>query len=171
MDGRSDAAFRFRGMRSGDIPVVGDWDGNGTTTCGYFRAEDVSWHFRNTNADGWDDMPPIRHGPPTDIPITGDWDGDGRDSIGIYRPGTGEVDVWDELGMQPAHLAFWGNPLSVPVVADWGGAGVDSVAFVAEGVWFRRFVNCNCWPSNRPEPLEVSLGAGVPLGGRWEPTP
>src|SRR3954447_20465707 len=35
-----------------DVPVTGDWDGNGTRTIGIFRPDDGEWHLRTTNTGG-----------------------------------------------------------------------------------------------------------------------
>src|SRR6266404_992251 len=37
---------------SGDIPVVGDWDGNGTVTIGVYRASISTFFLRNSNSIG-----------------------------------------------------------------------------------------------------------------------
>src|SRR5260370_28866605 len=36
--------------------AVGDWDGNGTTTVGMFDPATGTWHLRNTNGAGADDL-------------------------------------------------------------------------------------------------------------------
>ena len=58
--GRSDATFLLRNAtrpgrptsrvpfgEKGDVPVVGDWDGNGTATVGVFRAPEATFYLRN----------------------------------------------------------------------------------------------------------------------------
>ena len=63
--------------RSGDIPVVGDWDGDGTQTVGVVRpnAARNSNHLLLRNSDGSVlDFWYGRHG---DRVLVGDWNGDG----------------------------------------------------------------------------------------------
>src|SRR5215208_6762014 len=37
---------------NGDIPIVGDWNGDGTTTVGLFRPTGATFYLRNTNSTG-----------------------------------------------------------------------------------------------------------------------
>jgi hypothetical protein len=55
----------------GDYPVVGDWDGNGTTTIGVYR--NGTFYLRNENTIGFAEII-FGLGNPGDIPIAGDWD-------------------------------------------------------------------------------------------------
>jgi hypothetical protein len=55
-------------------PVVGDWDGNGTTTIGVFDPSIGNFYLRNSNSAGVADLS-IFFGGSGDIPIAGDWDG------------------------------------------------------------------------------------------------
>ena len=68
----------------GDIPVTGDWDGNGTTTIGVYRPSTSTWYLRNANSGGTS-IGGFGYGAPADAPLTGDWDGDGTTTIGVYR--------------------------------------------------------------------------------------
>jgi len=98
-----------------DIPVTGDWDGDGEDTIGVYR--DGRWFLSNSITN-----PSIDHefwwGWPDDIPVTGDWDGDGEDTIGVYRDGrwylsnsitTPSVD----------HSFWWGWATDKPVTGHW----------------------------------------------------
>jgi hypothetical protein len=79
--GFADAALNY-GL-PGDYPVVGDWDGNGTTTIGIYR--DGYFYLRNANTIGFA-IVVFAFGQPGDQPIAGDWDDDGVDTIGVFRP-------------------------------------------------------------------------------------
>jgi hypothetical protein len=67
------ANITFNYGRPGDIPIVGDWDGNGTVTPGVVRKG--TWYLRNGNLGGVADVAPFNYGRPGDIPIVGDWQG------------------------------------------------------------------------------------------------
>ncbi|HEX8628981.1 MAG TPA: hypothetical protein VF755_12505 [Catenuloplanes sp.] len=69
-------------FRNDDVPVVGDWDGNGTDTIGVVQPLDANnnWALRNSNTAGaanvafaFGDSRPA---------LTGDWDGNGIDTPG-----------------------------------------------------------------------------------------
>ena len=72
------------GMR-GAIPVVGDWNGDGTTKVGVYREGtwmlDLDGNGRWEEQDLWAQL-----GRPSDRPVVGDWDGDGKSDIGVFGP-------------------------------------------------------------------------------------
>ena len=82
-DGVPIRTIRF-GM-TGATPVVGDWDGSGTTKVGVFL--DGLW-FLDLNGNGtWDESDLwIKLGKKADQPVAGDWNGDGKTDIGIFGP-------------------------------------------------------------------------------------
>jgi hypothetical protein len=55
----------------GDIPVIGDWDGNSIDTVGVFR--NGRFYLRNSNTNGLPDVS-FAYGTPGDIPVVGTWD-------------------------------------------------------------------------------------------------
>lgn len=63
----------------GDLPVAGDWDGDGTDEIGVRRPKGV---FRLRHADG--SVTRARLGEKGDLPVAGDWDGDGHTDLGVY---------------------------------------------------------------------------------------
>jgi hypothetical protein len=67
---------------STDVPVVGDWNNDGTDTLGFFRRG--IWHLTNFFDRGFADAT-FGFGHPTDIPVVGDWNNDGTDTLGVVR--------------------------------------------------------------------------------------
>ena len=129
---------------AGDLPVAGDWDGDGIDTLGVFRPSTGQF----TLTDSTNSSPPFTisvtratFGAAGDLPISGDWDGDGKDSIAVYRPSTGETfftndDLSTTLGISnnvsPGIdiVAFLGVAEDLPIGGDWNGDGRDSL-----GLW------------------------------------
>ena len=71
---------------AGDIPVAGDYDGDGRTDIGVFRPR-PAWFIVVLGA-----RPAIEQwGAPGDHEIPADYDGDGRTDIAVFRTATG---VW-----------------------------------------------------------------------------
>jgi hypothetical protein len=64
----------------GDNPMTGDWNGDGVTETGIFRAGG-HWYLDMNNNGTWDSAPTDKEfywgKTPGDIPITGDWNRDG----------------------------------------------------------------------------------------------
>jgi hypothetical protein len=129
----------------GDVPFMGDWDGDGVDTPGLFRKSSGFAYLRNSNTQGFADIS-FFFGNPGDIPIAGDFDFDGFDTVSIYRPSEGKVYIVNELGanggsLGPAEFSyFFGNPGDKPFVGDFDGDGVETVGLHRESsglVYFR----------------------------------
>ncbi len=75
-----------------DLPVIGDWDGDGDDNIGLYRPGSSTgvFYLDIDNDGGAADIVTPEYGDFGDIPIAGDWDGDSDDNIGVYRPDTGE---------------------------------------------------------------------------------
>lgn len=69
----------------GDVPVVGDWNGDGEDTPGLRRASNGFVYLRNTNTEGVADISYF-YGDNGDLVFAGDWNDDGVDTVGLYRP-------------------------------------------------------------------------------------
>jgi hypothetical protein len=115
----------------GDIPVAGDWTGNGVDTVGVVRGN--QWLLRTRNSAGQPDIS-FTFGQPGDIPVVGDWDGDGRDGIGVVRGTTWILRNTPTPG-PPDHTFDFGDADSIPVVGDWDGDGISSPGRFSDGTW------------------------------------
>ena len=73
---------------SGDLPIAGDWDGDGRDEVGLFRPS-AALFILDVDGDGVDNNDPrYVFGSPGDRALVGDWNCDGRDELGVYRPVT-----------------------------------------------------------------------------------
>ena len=88
--GAADYSFYFG--NSGDVPFVGDFDGNRIDTVGLYRQSSGFVYFRNSLSTGIADFN-FFYGNPGDVILAGDWDGDGDDTVAVYRPSDGRVYV------------------------------------------------------------------------------
>ncbi len=79
----------FFGM-GGDIPLAGDWDGDGYDTFAVWHPSRGAVYISNGLGTAPADFSYF-FGEPRDRPFSGDFDGDGKDTVGLYCPGTGLV--------------------------------------------------------------------------------
>jgi len=121
----------------GDVPFMGDWDGDGIETPGLYRQSDGFVYLRNSNTQGIADIS-FFFGNPGDIPIAGDFNGDGFDTVSIYRPSVQRFFIINELaedggGLGAADRFYtFGDPGDTPIVGDFDGDGVETAALYRE---------------------------------------
>jgi len=119
----------------GDVPIVGDWNGNGVDTAGVVRFQNGTanavWLLKNTNTGGTADLSfpygRLSDGPP----VTGDWNADTTDTPGIIRGFGAGVLTWLLRNSNTAGTAelsaAYGRDLDKPIVGDWNGDGIDGL--------------------------------------------
>jgi PKD repeat protein len=104
---------------STDLPVTGDWNGDGRTDVGVFRNPTHTFILKNgttTTSINW--------GTSTDLPVTGDWNGDGRTEVGVFRNSTHTFYL--KNGTTTTSIN-WGTSTDKPVTGDWNGDGRTEV--------------------------------------------
>jgi hypothetical protein len=143
----------------GRYPLVGDWNGDGRSTAGWYVDGAVT--LQGATASGGDLR--FSYGRAGDVPVVGDWNGDGRTTVGVVRGGQWHLRNSNSGG--PASVSFgYGRVGDVPVVGDWNGDGRTTVGVVRGGQWHLR-------NSNSGGPASVSFGYGragdVPVVGDW----
>ena len=160
-DGSANVSVGFGA--NGDVPLLGDWDGDGDDDIGVFRPG-TSTFFLDNNGDGAADTS-IGFGANGDTPLVGDWNGDGNDDIGVFRPGTstffldvganGTVDTTVRMGAIG----------DVPIVGDWDGDESDDVGVYRPNL-SRFFLDQG---NNGGIDTAVTFGANgdTPLIGDW----
>lgn len=114
----------------GDIPLLGDWDGDGVDTPGVYRPSRGSAHLTN-------EVPAYlsaNHlasttfffGMPGDRVFAGDWDGDGIDTLGLSR--RGHVFLANTNATTVADEEIWfGTHRDIPNAGDPDGNGLDGL--------------------------------------------
>jgi len=107
----------------GDLPMLCDWNGDGTATVGLFRPSDGFVYFRNTNTFGIAEIT-FYYGQAGDIPLCGDWDGDGKAGIGVFRPAEATFYLRDKASLGFAdYVVTFGIRGDQPIAGDWDGNG------------------------------------------------
>lgn len=137
--GVSDLSFPY-GDPS-DVPITGDWNGDGVDTPGIYR--DNSFYLRNSNSAGFADHV-FPFGSPGDVPVAGDWNGDGTDTVGVYRPSNATWYLRNSHSGGTPDLSFgYGLANETPVTGDWNGDGTDTIGIfrASDRSWYLRNSN------------------------------
>ena len=151
------------------IPIVGDWDGDGTDTVSAYDPTTGRFYLSNDPATGTAQIT-LMYGNPGAQPLVGDWDGDGKDNIGVRMGNTFYLRTTpvDQPGETTATVAY-GNPDDVPLIGDWDGDGKDNVGVYRPGS-FRFYLRMN--PTTGPGDTTRVVAYGnpnaTPLVGDWD---
>ncbi len=160
---------------AGDLPLVGDWNGDGDDDIGAYRPssrlflldldESCTWNAANDSA--------ILFGASGDTPIIGDWNGDGDDDIGIYRPSNRlfRLDV-NEDGVFNAgsdSQFLFGLSGDRPLVGDWNGDGDDDIGIYrpSNRLFLLDLNENNVWNPGSDLGYLLGLVGDQPLVGDW----
>ena len=158
-EGEPEVEFSYG--QPGDVPLMGDWNGDGTVGIGVRRGN--TFILRNSASAGAPDHI-FRWGRATDIPIVGDWNGNGRDAVGLKRGRRWFLK--NRLDGSPHEIQFdWGRDTDVPITGDWDGNGPTGIGIKRGRMWYLK---------NRLDggPHQIEFGWGrdtdVPVTGDWD---
>lgn len=116
---------------SGDVPLVGDFDGDGRTEIATYTPETRQFMI-DLDLDGRPDLDFILSNMLAgDLTLVGDWNGDGIDTPGFYRPSDSSWHVINENAstQEDQSLATSSVPGVIPLAGDWDGDGDDTFGF------------------------------------------
>lgn len=160
----NDANFSFGNAT--DVPISGDWNGDGWTEVGVFRN---GTFYLDLNANRkWDASDAaFKFGNPTDVPISGDWNGDGKTDVGTFRSGTFYLDLNGSRKWEATDIFFkFGNPTDVPITGDWNGDGKWDVGTDRSGTFYLDLNGSRKW-----EVTDIYFKFGnptdAPITGDW----
>ena len=161
---------------SGDVPLFGDWDGDGYDTPGMYRPTNGFAYLTNTlPPDGGfgvgDPALTFFFGGPGDQVFVGDWDGDGVDTLGISR--NGKIYLANTNATVIADQEFWfGTPTDTAFGGDAARDGTDGVFLYRPSSGFTYYTNSTPTGPNDVAPTHGTLFFGVPTDrfviGDWD---
>ena len=140
---KGDSRIGPYGFGYDDLPVTGDWNGDGKDEVGLWHhdlyARDCYFYLDTGDGQWGPGGKAAKFGPYGkigDVPLSGDWNGDGRDEIGVWEPGSRyfylDMDhdgIWD-AAKGDLKLGPYGESYDTPVRGKWDSGNKDLV-----GVW------------------------------------
>ncbi|MEP7288307.1 MAG: putative Ig domain-containing protein [Chloroflexota bacterium] len=154
---------------STDLPVTGDWNGDGIDTVGFYRSSTGQFFLRDSNAAGAPTVYNFVLGAPGDLPMAGDWNSNGKDGVGVFRPSNGLIYLKNNLttGFADFQMVL-GVPGDVPVAGDWNGDGKDSPGVYRPSLtkFFLSNQVCNC-SVFADYSAALGIAGDSPFAGDW----
>jgi hypothetical protein len=161
----------FFGGDASDLPVVGDWNGDGVDTIGVYRNSTGFFFLSDSNTSPAVNYSPL-FGNPGDTPFAGKWTADmTHDGIGVYRNSNGILYQRKALtGGFDDFFAVYGNPGDVGFAGDWDGNGFDSIGIYRSSnqTWF---LTNNSTPSGitfSDIDFVLDIDTNLPVVGDWD---
>lgn len=141
-----------------DVPLAGDWNGDGKGQVTVFRRGSSAWFMKRDVGS-----PPLtaRYGMGIDQPLAGDWDGDGTTNLGVRRAGNAVFFLHTPAGTQ----RFWfGKTSDQPIAGNWGGDARFEI-----GVWDPDLAEFQLRAENGAV-TKIRLGNSddLPVTGDWD---
>ena len=140
--GAADNTIPF-GYYPDDIPLAGDWDGDGDDDLGgYYPANSTFYlYLLNLGSSTATSLQDVPFGVSGDSPITGDWDWDGDDDVGVYRafdPNYSNNPAFyfdlNLTGGQADYTPYpYGNNGDMPITGSWNGDGDTNIGIYRPG--------------------------------------
>lgn len=175
---------------SAELPVVGIWTSDGTSSIGTFNPATGAWKLDASGDDRWDgcsvDVCISAFGKAGTLPLTRKLAGLERSYIGIYTP----ADPSKGKGSSVQKSSSWlldknnngvmdnctadecmsfGGANDIPVMGDWKGTGTQDIGIYNSGSWTLDF-NGNGKLDNCRNDLCLSFGqqGDLPVIGDWD---
>jgi DNA-binding beta-propeller fold protein YncE len=170
--GLPDITATVTGGASTDIPIVGDWNGDGIDTPGLWRPSTATFYLW----DKWRGLDvatatyQFAFGANGDKPIVGDWDGDGRDGVGVFRPSNTTNYLKNKLvAGSPDYSVNYGLAADRSLGGDWNQDGDYSAGVYRPSTGTFYLTNRNTTGSAPTDTvLKVGGAAGdLPVAGDW----
>jgi hypothetical protein len=178
--GFSDEAILYG--NPGDIPLVGDWNGDGLDEIGVYRPSTAQWFLRGRDGQTHS----LVFGAVGDIPLVGKWNRLSNltvnnkpylsDGLGVFRPSTNTFHFRQTLstGVADYSLSVAGDfaiqPSDMPVVGDWDGDGIETLGFYrpTNQRWYLSHAKPALGGSATfPTTIHFGEAEGLPFTGDW----
>lgn len=159
---------------AGDLPVSGDFNGDGVDTVSTFN--NGVWKILNLNVfvGGYSTgATTVNFGAAGDLPIVGDWNNDGIDTPGVYRPSAGQFFLTNALPVNNSApnvdvTITFGVAEDLPVAGDWNADGFDSVGVFRPSAGQFFLTDDNVLTPNIDQVFNFGVAGDLPVVGDWD---
>jgi hypothetical protein len=172
------AQFESQCGTAGDIPVPGDYFGDGHIHHAVFRPSNGVWYIKGHGYGHWGSTSgnvEIQCGTAGDIPVPGDYFGEGRLRVAVFRPSNG---TWYIKGPGLTHWGQTGGNVEIqcgtagdiPVPADYYGEGRPRIAVFrpSNGVWYIKGHGATHWgQTGGNAEIQCGTAGDVPVPGDY----
>ena len=163
----------FRDIQFGtqnDVPVAGDWDGDGIADLAVYRAGAAggqSYFLYRPSSIANSDFTAIPWGTTGDKPLVGDFDGDGKLDAAVFRPSNGVWYILQSSNRQVIQQQF-GVATDIPVPADFDGDGKANLAVFrpSNGVWY--IARPNGTPAQNFDAVQFGATGDLPVAADYD---
>jgi hypothetical protein len=169
---------RYNFGLSGDLPVSGDWNGDGNAEIGVFRPSTHLFHLDYNGSGTWNGAVIDRtynFGLSGDLPVSGDWNGDGNAEIGVFRPSThlfhldyNGSGTWNGAVIDRTYN--FGLTGDLPVSGDWNGDGNAEIGVFRPSthLFHLDYNGSGTWNgASIDRTYNFGLSGDLPISGKW----
>jgi len=163
---------------SGDIPISGDWNSDGTTEIGVFRPSTHLFYLDYNGNGAWNGASidkQYNFGITGDTPISGDWNADGRTEIGVYRPSTHMFyldysgdGAWNGASIDKQYN--FGITGDIPITGDWNLDGKYEIGVFRNSthLFYLDYNGNGAWNgASVDRQYNFGITGDIPISGDW----